>query len=708
MPPPAPRVCFGRDELIEEIVGLAENLQPIALTGAGGIGKTSIALKVLHNNRIKQRFGENRRFIRCDQFPATLPHFLTRLSKVTGAGVKNPEDLTPLLPFLSSTESLIVLDNAESILDSQGTDSQAIDASVEELCQLDTICVCITSRISTIPPDCETFDIPTLSMDAARDVFYRLYRSRGRSDSVDGVLKQLEFHPLSVTLFATVAQQNKWGIERLVKEWEGRRTDTLQTEHRTSLRATIELSLTSPMFKELGPNTRGLLDVVAFYPQGVDENNIDWLFPTISDRTRILDKFCILSLTYRSNGFITMLAPLRDHFRPKDPMSSPLLCMTKEYYFARMSVDLTDPNLPGFGDSRWIISEDVNAEHLINDFTSVNPDSGDTWSACINFMAHIVWHKPRPTVLRKKIEGLPDDHRFKPSCLSALALLYGMFGNFAERALFLDHALRFERKRGDDNRIALTLRELSDANRWLGHYKEGMNQAREALEIFERLGKTMERAECLSCLSWLLKDDGQLDAAEEATLESIKLLPEKGQEYRLYSSHTTLGQIYQAKGEKEKAIYHYELALGIASTFEWHPSRLAVHASLVLLFLDEGELDNAQAHLNQTKSYPFDNPYYLGCTTISQACIRYKQRRFEDAASEALHAQGIFKKLGNLNGFERSGALLRQIEEAMKSLPPSGESDIDGELLKAIASLSPVNSFLSPRRMIQRLGEYSS
>jgi hypothetical protein len=47
-PPPAPRACFGREELIEGIVGFAANLTPIALIGAGGIGKTSIVLTVLH------------------------------------------------------------------------------------------------------------------------------------------------------------------------------------------------------------------------------------------------------------------------------------------------------------------------------------------------------------------------------------------------------------------------------------------------------------------------------------------------------------------------------------------------------------------------------------------------------------------------------------------------------------------------------------
>ena len=663
LPPPPPRACFGRDELIERVVGLAGNLDPIALIGAGGIGKTSIALTALHHDRIKERFGDNRRFIRCDQFPPSQANFLNRLSKVIGASVENPEDLIPLRPFLSSKEMFILLDNAESILDPQGVDGRSIYRVVQELSQFTNLCLVITSRITTIPPNCETLKIPTLSMEAACDTFYRIYNCSGRSDSVNEILKQLDFHPLSVTLLATAAHQNGWDNDRLAKEWEQHRTVVLQTKHNESLAATIELSLASPMFQKLGPNARELLAIVAFFPQGIDENNFDWLFPTISNKSTIFDGFYSLSLTYRSNGFVTMLVPLRDYLCPGDPLSSPLLCAVRELYFTRLSTKL-NPDAPGFGETRWIASEDANVEHLLNVLTSIDTNSDEVWRACAGFLDHLCWHKPRHTVLGPKIEGLPDEHPSKLGCLLELAWLLESIGNHTEQKRLLEHTLRLERGLRNDVRVAFVLRDLSRANRILGLFREGISQAREALEIYERIGGAEEQGDCLVELALLLRDDEQLDAAEEAASRAIKILPEKGQEYRVCESHRTLGIIYHPKGEKAKAIHHFETALKIASSFNWTLQLFWIHYSLAELFRDENDFDNAHVHIEQAKTYTVDDRYRVGRAVLLQARIYYRQNRLEDSTSEALRALEIFEGFGARGNVEACEDLLRDIEQA--------------------------------------------
>ena len=644
----------------------------MALTGTGGIGKTSVILTALHDHRIKERFGDNRWFIRCDQFPASRTHFLRKISEAIGTGVENPEDLSLLRRYLSSKEMIIVLDNAESILGLPETNTQEIHAIVDELSQFGNICLIITSRISnTLPAHCEIIEIPTLSMEAGYHTFYRINGHNKRSDQINEILKELDFHPLSITLLATVAQQNRWNTQRLTAEWERRRTGVLHTRHMGSLAATIDLSMTSPMFQELGPDARELLEVVAFFPQGVNEDNTDWLFPTISDGPSIFDVFCNLSLTYRGNGFITMLAPLRDYLRPKDPMTSPLLRTAKEHYFRRLSIDLS-PSEPGFHESRWIMSEDVNVEHLLDVFTSIDADSKNVWGACNHFMNHLYWHKPRPVTLGSKVEALPDSHPFKPYCLVFLSRLFDRVGNSMEQKRILIAGLGLWRERGDDYWVAETLVYLSDANRKVGLYREGIQQAKKASEIFGRLGDAGKQAHCLIVLASLLRREQQLDAAGDAASHAIDLSENRDQ-HLLCQCHQVLGAIHQSKGNIDKAIHHFEASLRIASLLNSHSLLSEGHLSMARLYFKESKLSHAHTHIEHAKSHTGNDTLRLARVVFMSACVLYEQHRFGEAKSEASRALDAFGNLGAADLVEQTKQILENIEEMIHESHDNGK-----------------------------------
>ena len=322
----------------------------------------------------------------------------------------------------------------------------------------------------------------------------------------------------------------------------------------------------------------------------------------------------------------------------------------------------------------------MNIEYLLNVFMSIDANSDVVCDTSAHFMMHLYWYKPWYTVLGSKIEQLADDHRSKPACLVELSRLFQSVGNSVRQKLLLTDALKLVREQGDNFQVAHTLLWLSHANRWLGHYKEGIQQIEESMALCEP-GDSINQAICQCDLARLLYLVGQIPAAEKAASCTINLLLEKGQEFLVCQFHQDLGDIYYFKGEGEKAVYHFEKALEIATTFKWHSELFEGQYSLAKLFLDNDGFESAHDHIDQAKSHAADDALMLAQAMEAKAVIWFRQHKFEDAVSEALRALNIYEKLGASRDIVDCKGLLQNIEQATA-----------GELLETMPLVVPANS----------------
>ncbi|KZV66651.1 hypothetical protein PENSPDRAFT_83753 [Peniophora sp. CONT] len=317
-------IFYGRELEVEAAVDLIVNKSParVAILGPGGIGKTSIALAVLHHESVNVLYGDRRCFMSCEATTtadAVVRALADALGLTLGTNLSTGSARHSLMQSLDRVSGIICIDNLETPLD---VDKRAVEELLHDISALPSVALLTTSRDTSIPTLKWTSPrldhVKPFSREAALATWDDICDIH--NEYTEKLVQAVDCMPLAVTLLARLAS-----IERSTKlvwdRWEAEHTDMIsdgdQDDRLYSVSASIELSLSHRA------EASALLGILCIFPDGFEDNLIALLEGLNDRREPVASSLSLLkrlSLVYTEVSSwnaqiqrIYVLSPIRHH-----------------------------------------------------------------------------------------------------------------------------------------------------------------------------------------------------------------------------------------------------------------------------------------------------------------------------------------------------------------------------------------------------------
>ncbi|KAJ7890141.1 P-loop containing nucleoside triphosphate hydrolase protein, partial [Mycena olivaceomarginata] len=310
----------GRESELQEIVtNLTLESARIAILGAGGMGKTSLAQAALHHPEVTAKYAY-RIFVPADSVTDKVGLVTLIASHI---GLQPVPYLTKqVVQYLSECSSvLLVLDNLETAWEPMNSRGE-VEGFLSLLTDVAHLAL-ITMRGAERPAQvCWTrpFLLPLkpISNHAAWQTFMDITDDPHNLNDVTQLLSLTNNIPLAVDLMAHLVDYE--GCSSVLTRWEIEKTSILSSGHGKSsnLDASISISLSSPRMTA-SPGARELLALLAILPDGLSD--VDLIQSQIPAKNILACKSVLLStcLAYTVDTQLKVLVPVREYMQQHYP-----------------------------------------------------------------------------------------------------------------------------------------------------------------------------------------------------------------------------------------------------------------------------------------------------------------------------------------------------------------------------------------------------
>ncbi|KAF7339021.1 hypothetical protein MVEN_01978300 [Mycena venus] len=341
MLPSKPKIFHGRELELNSIVKLLhEDSARIAILGAGGMGKTSLARAALHHTDMATQY-KHILFIPCDSATTSVG-----IAALMGEhiGLKPGKDLTrPVLHYFTAHPScLLILDNLETAWEPLES-RRGVEELLSLLTDIPHLTLMITMRGAERPAKVSWSQpflppLQPLSDNAARQMFFDIADDFHETKDLDQVLHLTQNMPLAIDLIAHLVDHE--GCASVLARWKTEKTSLLSVGHdrMSNLDASIGISLSSPRVTA-SPGPLDLLRLLSILPDGL--SNIELLQSSLPIPDVLACKTVLLGtcLAYQDDKKrLKSLVPIREHIQKFHPPASCLIQPLQNYF--HMLLDL--------------------------------------------------------------------------------------------------------------------------------------------------------------------------------------------------------------------------------------------------------------------------------------------------------------------------------------------------------------------------------
>ncbi|KAJ6592274.1 P-loop containing nucleoside triphosphate hydrolase protein [Mycena vulgaris] len=336
MLPSEPKIFHGRESELSDILqAFMQETPQIAILGAGGIGKTSLARAVLHHPIVNEKYAQHRFFVVCDSI-STKDELVTLIGAHLGLKAKKGLGKVILHHFNTNPACLLILDNLETVWE-----PTEIRRDIEEFLSLLTevkhLALIITMRGTERPASVRWTrpflpPLKPLTHEAARLTFIDIADDGHDSDDIDKVLLLTDNMPLAIDLMAHLVELE--GCNNVLARWEEEKTSVISEgyDKRSNLDLSISLSLLSPRVTSV-PQCQDLLSLLSMLPDGL--SNIELVQSKLPINDILSCKAVLLStsLAYSDNqSRFKILVPIREYMHKFCPPMFSLVQALLDYF----------------------------------------------------------------------------------------------------------------------------------------------------------------------------------------------------------------------------------------------------------------------------------------------------------------------------------------------------------------------------------------